>query len=316
MKQLKIIFIGTPDFGIASLDKLNADKHFNIIGVVTQPDKKIGRKQLLTPPPIKQRAIELNLPVFQPKNIAEFESEMIELKPDLAIVIAYAQIIPSSILSIPKFGFINVHGSLLPKYRGAACIQSSILNNDNETGISIMKMDKNLDTGPIIAQAKLLINDNDTTEMLYAKLSKIGAELLIPSIKDYCENIIQPIAQNNALATYVKTLKKSDGHIDWKKSSNELERFVRAMSSWPGAFAYFPLPDNKLQTIKIIKTATVVLSDNNYQPGEIFKQSNKLFIKCGQGALQILEVQLAGKKAISGEDFLKGYKNLIGIKLC
>lgn len=315
MNKIRTIFIGTPDFGLPALNKLYENENFHIVAVVSQPDKKVGRKQAIACSPIKTRALELNIPVFQPEKITDFKNEILALLPDIAIVIAYAQIIPEDILSIPGLGFINVHGSLLPKYRGAACIQASILNGDKETGVTIMQMDKGLDTGPILKQTTIPIEQNDTTETLYDKLSYLGAEILIPTILAFSANKIKPQNQESKNSSYTKILKKSDGLINWKKTAKEIERFVKAMTSWPGAFTNYLAPNGKIQSIKILKTKLVSLYNGNYSVGEIICEKNQLFIKCEQDALQILEIQLAGKKPISGEDFLKGYKNLIGTKL-
>ena len=187
-KKIKTIFIGTPDFGIPVLISLISDKNFDILGVITQPDKKVGRQQILTETPIKKIASSYNIKVWQPKKLKEFADEIKKLEPDLIVVVAYAQILPKAILEIPKYSCINIHGSLLPKYRGAACIQAAILNGDEETGITIMKMDEGLDTGPIIAQEKIAIETNDTGEKIFNKLSELAVEKAAPIILDYIDN--------------------------------------------------------------------------------------------------------------------------------
>ncbi|MDP3043507.1 MAG: methionyl-tRNA formyltransferase, partial [bacterium] len=243
--KIKTIFIGTSDFGIPALRALAKDKQFEIIAVITQPDKPTGRKQILTPPPIKAEAEKYQIPIFQPEQIKNLQTEISaqgecasgakNLKSDIIIVAAYAQIIPEEILNLPKYGCINIHGSLLPKYRGAACVQAAILNGDGQTGVTIMKMDKGLDTGPILWQDKINIESRDTAGALYEKLSRLGAKILPIVIKKYIAGVIKPIAQDNARASYVKRLKKQDGLIDWAKSAVEIERFIRAMAPWPSA---------------------------------------------------------------------------------
>lgn len=324
-QTIKTIFIGTPDFGAPSLHNLINDKTFDIVSVITQPDKKIGRKQELTAPVIKQIALKNNLPVLQPNKIADITDQIKQLSPDLIIVIAYAQIIPKKILDIPKYGTINVHGSLLPKYRGASCIQAAILNGDKETGVTIMKMDENLDTGPILLKSKILIDNTDTAETLFEKLSELGASILIPAIKDHINNKLQAIPQDNAKSSYVGMLKKSDGRIDWSKSAIEVERFIRAMHSWPGAFSYITqhithntqhATCNMKQidnlTVKIIKTASSPISINKYESGTIFVENNNLYVQCKIDSLQILNLQISGKKIMTAQEFINGHSKYIG----
>lgn len=306
----KIIFIGTPGFGIPSFKKLAEDDFFEIKLVVTQPDKKIGRKQILTPPPIKTEAQNKNIPVLQPEKISEIKKEIIQINPDVAIVIAYGQIIPEDILNIPKYGFVNLHASLLPKYRGAACVQAPILNNDKETGLTAMKMDKNLDTGPILSQTTIQLVPNETAGTLYEKLSRLGADFLLETLKKYITGKIKPSPQDNKKACYVKELKKEDGKINWEKTAEEIERFARAMTPWPGAFSQLRNADHQLR-IKILEFENNILKINKYKPGEFFAFDKKLVVQCGQNALIIKSIQPEGKKIISGEDFIKGYKNFI-----
>lgn len=324
--KIKTIFIGTSDFGIPALRALLKDKRFEIIAVITQPDKPTGRKQILTPPPIKIEAEKYCIPIFQPKRIADLQSKIKNLKSKIAIVIAYAQIIPQEILNIPERGFINVHGSLLPKYRGAACVQAAILNGDKQTGVTIMKMDKGLDTGPILWQDKINIESRDTAGALYEKLSLLGAEILPVAVKKYIAGEIRPIPQDNAKASYVKRLKKQDGLIDWTKPAEEIERFIRAMAPWPSAFAYAqnkkdhargrPASGGKYTykklIIKIIETEHQPLKINKYKIGEVFLYNNKLAVQCGKNALIIKKLQLEGKKEMTSEDFLRGYKWIVG----
>ncbi|HAM88602.1 MAG: Methionyl-tRNA formyltransferase [Candidatus Falkowbacteria bacterium GW2011_GWC2_38_22] len=314
-QKIKTIFIGTPDFGAPSLINLINDDSFDIVSIITQPDKKIGRKQELTSPIIKQVALEHNLPVLQPQKIKDITEQIKQLSPDLIIVIAYAQIIPGVILNIPKYGTINVHGSLLPKYRGASCIQATILNGDKETGVTIMKMDENLDTGPILSQKEITIIDSDTSKTLFEKLSILGADILIPTIKDYIDNKIQAIPQDDSKSSYVGMLKKEDGHINWNQPADKIERFIRAMHSWPGAFFNYQLRIKNYE-LKIIKTSNIFLNTNNHKPGEIFTYNKKLFIMCRDKAIEILELQLSGKGQISAQSFLNGYsKYLINTNL-
>ncbi|MBU4601071.1 methionyl-tRNA formyltransferase, partial [Patescibacteria group bacterium] len=211
-KKIQTIFIGTPDFAVPSLKALVKDDYFDVAGVITQPDKPVGRKQILTPPPVKAEAEKYRIPVFQPQRISNFKFPISHI--DLIVISAYAQLIPKEILSIPKYGCINVHGSLLPKYRGAAVIQAPILNNDKKTGVTVMKMDAGLDTGPILSQAKIAIRQTDNSGILYDKLSAIGAGLLIKTLKKYINGEIKPMPQDEKKASYVGVLKKKDGKIN------------------------------------------------------------------------------------------------------
>jgi methionyl-tRNA formyltransferase len=224
------------------------------------------------------------------------------------VVAAYAQIIPQWILDLPKYGCINIHGSLLPKYRGASCIQAAILNGDKKTGLTIMKMDAGLDTGDILSQAEIEIEKADTADSIYEKLSRLGGEILIPTLSKYINSEITPILQNNEQSSYAKMLKKEDGRIDWTKNALFLKRFIRAMYSWPGAFCN--TPDNQL--LKILDAEIYNSHLNQLKIGEIYTTDNKLIIKCNEGALIINRLQLEGKKETTGVEFLKGHKNLIG----
>jgi methionyl-tRNA formyltransferase len=302
-KKYKLIFMGTPEFSLPGLQKLINETSFEIVGVFTQPDRPINRKQILTPPPVKKLALENKLAVFQPEKIRT-EIEIIKnLKPDLIVVIAYGQIIPQTILDIPTYGCINVHASLLPKYRGAACLNAPILNGDIETGVTIMKMEAGLDTGPILRQAILKLDSREKLETIHDKLSSMGADLLIPTLHDFIAKKIIPQSQDDSQASYIKILKKEDGRIDCKKSAIEIERMIRAYHPWPGTFI-----DTNHKILKIISVAPEILKINNYKNGQLFLNNNQLAIQCGQDALYILKLQLEGKKVMTSEEFLRGHK--------
>ena len=303
-KKIRTIFIGTPDFAVPSLKTLIKDKQFDIISVITQPDKKVGRKHVLTPPAVKIEAEKYNIPVFQPDSIKNYKLETEDL--DLIIVIAYAQIIPKNLLESPKFGTVNVHGSLLPYCRGAACIQQPIIDGKEKTGITIMQVDEGLDTGSIIAQKEIPILANDTAGTIFEKLSKLSGEFLVSTLKDYISGKLTPISQDDSQATYVKMLKKEDGYIDWKKSAEKIERFIRAMQPWPGAFSKI-----KDKSLKILKTNHKLFNINKYKPGKLFILENKLYVQCGKDALEIKILQIEGKKSMESSDFLCGYQKLV-----
>jgi len=306
-QKIRVIFMGTPEFAILGLKELLAAPALEIVGVFTQTDKPVGRQQLLTSSPVKTLALKNNLPVFQPAKIRT-EIEIIKkLVPDLIVVIAYGQIIPAEILAIPTYGCINVHASLLPLYRGAAVLNAPILNGDSETGVTIMKMDTGLDTGPILRQAKIKLNGRETLTEVHDKLSSLGAGLLIPTLLDLIAGKIKPQPQDQSRATIVKTLKKEDGKIDWSKPAVEIERMIRAYNPWPGTYSAMGEKNLKIITVK-----SEILKGNNHQPGEIFLDDNELAIQSGQDSLVILRLQAAGKKIMTAKEFLAGHQEIIG----
>lgn len=302
-QKIRVIFMGTPEFSLPGLKALLDEKNFEIVGVFTQTDKPVGREQTMTPPPVKRLALENNLTVFQPEKIRDEWENIKNLQPDLIVVIAYGKIIPQSILDIPTYGCINVHASLLPKYRGAACLNAPILNGDAETGVTIMKMEAGLDTGPILRQAVMKLNGQETLEDVHDKLSALGAEILIPTLKDFMAGKIEPQIQDESLASYIKTLKKEDGKIDWRVPASEIERMVRAYNPWPGTYG---LDNGKI--VKIISVDSNILRSNNHKIGEIFLDNGRLAVQCGQDALVILKLQTAGKKIMASDEFWRGNK--------
>ena len=305
----KIIFMGTPDFAVPGLQALIGDSRFKIAAVITQEDKPVGRKQKLLPTPIKKVALENNLTVWQPKRLKNIADKIKAAAPDFIVVIAYGQILPEAVLTIPKIACINVHASLLPKYRGAACLQAPILNGDSETGVTVMLMDKGLDTGDILRQERIKLNGSETLAALHDELSALGAKILGNTLIDYAAGKIKPQLQNNKIASYITTIKKEDGRIDWLKPAEAIERQSRAFNPWPGTFTNL---NGKI--IKIIKAKAIENNDKNLISGQIFLEENGLAVKCGQNALLILELQLEGKKATDFKSFLAGHKEIIGQK--
>ncbi len=300
-KKIRVIFMGTPEFSLPGLNSLINEKEFEIVGVFTQTDKPVGREQKMTPPPVKRLALENNLTVFQPEKIKDKFETIKNLQPDLIIVIAYGKIIPQSILDIPTYGCVNVHASLLPKYRGAACLNAPILNGDSETGITIMKIEAGLDTGPILRQATMKLNGKETLEDVHDTLAALGAKILIPTLKDFMAGKIEPQIQDESKASYIKTLKKEDGKIDWQKSAVEIERMVRAYNPWPGTYGL-----NNGKIVKIISVDSNILKSASHKIGEIFLADGRLAVQCGQDALVILKLQTAGKKIMTSEEFWRG----------
>jgi len=304
-KKINTIFIGTPDFAVPSLLSIINDESFDLKAVITQPDKKQGRKQVLVSPPVKKLAKKYKIPVFQPESIKNFEFNNENI--DLIVVVAYAQIIPKRILLLPKYGCVNVHGSLLPYCRGASCVQGPIIDGKNETGITLMLMDEGLDTGPILKQFKTEIKKDDTAGTIFDKLSLLGKEHLAQTLKDYVEGKIEASPQKACDATYMKMLKKSDGKIDWNQDAIIVERFIRAMQPWPGAFSII---ENK--TLKILKASSAPKKINEYKPGEIFCENSDFCVQCKKDSLIIKEMQLEGKKALKSSQFVCGNSQLIG----
>jgi len=295
--------MGTAELSCVSLEKL-AGKFF-IAAVVTQPDKPRGRELKLQFSPVKILAEKLKLPVLQPAKARDkkFISELRELQPDLIIVVAYGQILPQGILDLPKFGCVNVHTSLLPKYRGASPIQSAILNGETETGVTIMKMDAGLDTGAIISQARTPILPADNSQTLHDRLAQLGAELLIETIPDYVAGKNLPKPQPSEGASYAAKIKKEDGKIDWNEPAEKILNRLRAFTPWPGAFTFLKTEGKSLM-LKIWKAE---VSANNGQTGTVLSaDKNGVVVACGKNALRILELQREGGRKLSAQEFLAG----------
>ncbi|MBN2884313.1 methionyl-tRNA formyltransferase [Patescibacteria group bacterium] len=307
-KPIKTIFMGTPDFAVPGLKTLLASTDFELIAVYTQTDKSVGRKHVLTAPPVKKVALDAGVPVFQPKRIKEVIKDIEDLKPHLIVVIAYGKIIPQAILDIPTYGCVNVHASLLPKYRGASCLQAPIKNGDSETGITIMKMDAGLDTGPILKQLKITLKGDENLEILHDRLAQMGADNLNTVVLDYCAGKITPQVQDETKASYVGLITKEDGLLNPQGAAKELERQIRAYTPWPGS--YLVLPNQ--EKLKIIE-AEVSKMENGRKIGEIYQENDELYLCCGQNALHILKLQRENRNALIASDFLKGNKDLIGL---
>ena len=313
-QKIRTIFLGTPEFGVSCLEALVQSDFFDLVAVISQPDKPVGRRQELLSPAIKTTAQKYHLPVHQPIKI-KTETELIKkLDPELIVVVAYGQIIPESILAIPRFGCINVHGSLLPRYRGAACLQAAIINGDRYSGITVMQMDKGLDTGPILARKKIKLAKEETIDSLHDKLSLVGAKLLIKTLKRYINGRLKAKPQSEDGASYVKMIKKEAGHLDWTKSATAIERQIRAFNPWPGSYGF--LSNHKLKLNKVMFKILAVRSDpikvNSHPIGQIFLHNSALAVQCGQNSLVIIKLQLEGKRAMEVDEFLRGNNTIIG----
>jgi methionyl-tRNA formyltransferase len=306
-KRIKIIYIGTPEIAVPPLQKIINNDLFEISAVITQPDKPAGRKKVMTPPPVKILALKHRLNVLQPQKISEITKEIASISPDIMVVMAYAQLLPQSLLSIPKYGAINIHTSLLPKYRGASPIQAAIMNGDIETGITYMLMDTGLDTGPILLELKEAIRQDDTTATLSTRLSSLAAENISKIINDYIEGIIQPQKQNDSKSSFVQEFKKEDGHINWSLPSKKIEQFIRAMFPWPVSFTFV---DDIM--IKIFSTQIVNDKSNGLSQGEITVYGKSFAIKTLDGLIVLGNIQPAGKKIMDSKDYLLGNPAIIG----
>lgn len=299
----RIIYMGTPQFAVPTLEALIAHNE-NVVAVVTQPDRPKGRGRKLTPPPVKETALAAGLPVLQPKSIKtdEFLAEIAAYKPDLIVVVAFGRLLPGPLINLPQHGTINVHASLLPKYRGAAPIQWSIINNEAETGVTIMQMDEGLDTGDILLPGAVPIEADDTAESLSAKLSELGGKLIIEAIERLKNGNLPPRKQIEAEATLAPLLCKQEGIIDWRKSATEISGLIRGLDPWPSASTTF-----NGEPIKLFKPS-IRPGEETDRPGTILRaDKNGLLIATGQDFLLIKEVQLACCKRMPVEAFLSGH---------
>ncbi|MBE5967472.1 MAG: methionyl-tRNA formyltransferase [Lachnospiraceae bacterium] len=308
---MKILFMGTPDFAAGILEKLIESGH-EIIGVVTQPDKQKGRGKALAFPPVKETALENQITVYQPVKVKDpdFIQLVREMAPEVIVVAAFGQILPKSFLDIPEYGCINVHASLLPKYRGSAPIQYSIMDGEEETGVTIMHMDVGIDTGDMILQAKIPISPEETGGSLHDKLAVLGAALLLEALEKIASGTAPRTPQDDTKATYVKMLSKEMGNIDFTKSAIQIERLIRGLNPWPSAYTYLDGKTLKLWKAAVTKTA------KKAEPGEVLEVcKDAIVVMTGQDALVIQELQLEGKKRMPADAFLRGYTVTPGMRL-
>ena len=315
---MRIVFIGTGEIGVPTLQALLNSEN-EIVAVITQPDKPVGREQRIEPPPIKKAVIgreqpsafaeltagKAGAPIFQPARIKDPQAteEIRRLTPDLIVVAAYGQILPRAVLEIPRLACLNLHASLLPRWRGAAPIQAAIAAGDGESGITVMYMAEGLDTGDILLQRSIEIQPNDTGESLHDRLAQIAPEALLESFRLLAAGNAPRIPQDNARASYAPKLKREDGLIDWSESAEAIERKIRAYNPWPGAFMKIDS-----QNLKIFSASVV---DINGQPGEVLRSDKGLIVAAGKGALSLAEVQLEGKRRMSAAEFLRGHGVLL-----
>ncbi len=310
--SLNIVFAGTPEFAVPSLRALLASE-YNVCAVYTQPDRPSGRGRKLTPSPVKVLAMEAGIPVYQPQTLRDkaAEDELHDLNPDLLVVVAYGLILPASVLAIPAYGCINVHASILPRWRGAAPIQRAILAGDAETGVTIMQMDVGLDTGDMLLTERCPILAEDTGEILTARLANLGAEALQKALAGMLMHQIRVIKQDNALATHAAKLQKTDGLIDWQQPAIHIDRQIRAMNPWP--IAYTPVGERIMR----VWQATILNDTEQGEPGTILAVNRDgIDVATGQGVLRLVTVQLAGGKPMGVRDLVNAPHDWLTGKLC
>lgn len=294
---MKLVFLGTPEFAVPSLSRTVAAGH-EVIAVFTQPDRPKGRGQAMAMPPVKAEALRLGIPVYQPERVRRQEGveQIRAMAPKAMVVVGYGQIIPQSILDIPPQGIINVHGSLLPKYRGAAPIQWAIARGEKRTGVTTMRIDAGLDTGDMLLKWETAIGEEETAVELGARLAVAGAELLVRTLAELQQIVPEP--QDSSQATYAPILKREDGHLDWEMTAGEILNRVRGFVPWPGCFGFF-----RRQRFHVWKAAPASIE---LRPGELFARGGRMFAGAAGGSIELLEVQLEGKKRMAAAAFLNG----------
>jgi len=302
---MKLIFCGTPKFAVPALERLTSPP-FEVELVVTNPDEPSGRGYELQPSPVKQAALDARFPVFQPQKLkGPFSRAFLsEYHPDAVVVVAYGHILPGWMIALPRLGCINLHASLLPKYRGAAPIPWAIVRGERQTGVTTMKIDAGLDTGDMLLAREMEIRPDDTTETLGGRLSLVGAELMAETLLRLERGELKARPQDHSQATLAPMLKKEDGLINWLLSAEEIERRVRGLSPWPGAYTVF-----RGKGLQVWKSAVASAAALSIEPGTLFGETGKALVKCGHGSvLELLEVQVEGRRRVSGPDFLNGVR--------
>lgn len=310
--SIKIVFFGTSEFALPALRAL-IQKKWHIVAVITKPDEPAGRKLLMTPPPVKELALQAGVPIFQPEVLEPdfFKKEVPEA--DLFIVAAYGKIIPQQVMALPKLGAINIHPSLLPRWRGPSPIQAAIFYGDQETGVTLIKLDELMDHGPLIAQEKVSIKETSSYSELADALAQLAADMLTRILPDWVHGKISAIPQNDELASFCKLLKKDDGRVNWSRSAKDIERMIRAYHPWPGAWTLWP-SGQKIYRIKI-ESAICVADESPFEgmPGNIWQsKSHPLLVKTKQGSVALKKIIIEGKKALNAKELTHGYPEIIG----
>ncbi len=311
----KIVFFGTPNFPIAPLRVLVESGLVQIEAVVTNPDKPKGRKRRMQPPPLKEEALKHNLTVLQPHSLRtdeDFLQQIKNIKADLFILSAYAKIIPKEYINIPPLGTINIHPSLLPKYRGPSPIQTAILEGETKTGVTLIVMDKQFDHGPMLAQEEIKIGGRETYMELHDRLSELSAKMLVDTISKYIEGKIKPIEQDHSKTIYTKIFTRKDGEIDWENPAKHIDRKIRAIGHEPGAHTFYE--GRKTKMLKIHK-AEPDERDFKKDPGTVMLDNKEYFVQTGEGSLKLLEIQMEGKGRVTPQEFANGHQDFTGTVL-
>ena len=310
---MRVVFMGTPDFAVGTLKALLQSRH-QVVAVVTQPDKPKGRGKAMQFTPVKEVAVSAEIPVLQPKRVREPEvvEEIRQFHPDVIVVVAFGQLIPKAILDMPQYGCVNVHASLLPKYRGAAPIQWAVIDGEEKSGVTTMQMDEGLDTGDMLLTEEVVLDPQETGGSLFDKLSEVGAGLLLKTLDKLEAGNVHPQKQPSESTTaYAAMLTKKMGEIDWTQSAVQIERLVRGLNPWPSAYTHLGQ-----KTLKIWRAAVHPSMVQTKEPGTVILMDKKHFgVQTGDGMLEILELQLEGKKRMDADAFLRGYQVEDGIKL-
>jgi methionyl-tRNA formyltransferase len=322
-QSLRVVYMGTPDFAVPALEAL-IDSHHEVVGVFTQPDRKSGRGKKVRRPPVKVVAEEAGVPVCQPHKINKRVKEnddayetLEDWAPDVVVVAAYGQILPEHILDVPKLGCVNIHASLLPKYRGAAPINWAIVHGEESTGVTLMQMDVGLDTGPMLEIFEVPIPADMTAQELHDRLAELGREVIVEALDKLAAGELDPTPQDDEQSSYASMLSKEDGHVDWGKSGHEVANHIRGFNPWPGAFAFHEHDGEKtrIKFHRALPLTDMPLTDmpveGHGEPGEVLEadaSEGRLVIACGEGAIECVEVQAPGRKAMNARDFMNGYE--------
>ncbi|OGI25455.1 MAG: methionyl-tRNA formyltransferase [Candidatus Moranbacteria bacterium RBG_13_45_13] len=316
----KIIFFGTPEFASGILESL-IGAGYKISAVFTQPDKKVGRDRKIVFSPVKKLALRREIKVFQPESLREIRiiRDIGKIGANLFIIAAYGKILPKEILDIPEFGAINIHASLLPKYRGASPVQCAILEGEKETGITLMLMNEKMDEGDVLVQEKMEIGENETAQILLEGLEKLGAKMMVGFIPDWTSGKVNPRPQNHSQATYCQIIRRQDGKINWNFSAAEIHRKWRAYQPWPGIFSIIEIPakdgKNQPKRIKLSEVEIIPRSETGEDFGKIIKYNQNVAVQAKQGLIVLKKVQLEGKNEMDMADFVRGYPDFVGSKL-
>jgi methionyl-tRNA formyltransferase len=311
-EMLRVVFLGTPDFAAIPLESLAHDQRYMLVGVVTQPDRPSGRGRAPEPPPVKQAALRLGLPVLQPETLRDETAiaQLAALRPDVGVVAAYGEILRKAVLALPPLGYVNIHPSLLPRHRGPTPVPGAILAGDVETGVTVMKLDAKMDAGPILAQRRVPLPADARAKEFTEKLFELGARLLLETLAPYAAGQLEPRVQDDSQATYTALLKKSDGAIDWGTPAQQIERMTRAYDPWPGAWTSL-----RGQPLKIIAARVHADWSGDAPPGALLDRKDGVWVATAAGALELLSIQPAGKRVLAAAEWRRGLHNIQGVRL-